>query len=148
MLHIGDISYAVGYQSEWDEFHSQIQNMTGTYPYHVCMGNHEMDFPGSASADDPEWRNDTDSGGECGIPFMRRFPMPRPSEKEPWHSMTYEQVAVVFMSTEVNFQPGSPQHTALDKLLAAVDRSKTPWLIFAGHRPVCCVDLRVLIFVL
>ena len=35
------------------------------------IGNHEMDFPGTASI-----YNGTDSGGECGVPYSRRFIMP------------------------------------------------------------------------
>lgn len=33
VLHIGDISYAVGYQSEWDEFHEQMRHVTGSALY-------------------------------------------------------------------------------------------------------------------
>jgi hypothetical protein len=39
------------------------------------------------------------------------------------------------MSTEHDFTLGSKQQLWLDADLAAVDRSKTPWIIFGGHRP-------------
>ena len=39
------------------------------------------------------------------------------------------------MSTEHTFDPASPQYTFLEDHLRSVDRSITPWLVFAGHRP-------------
>ena len=39
------------------------------------------------------------------------------------------------MSTEHSFDPASPQYTFLEDHLQSVDRSVTPWLVFAGHRP-------------
>ena len=43
-------------------------------------------------------------------------------------------VHIVLMSTELNFTVGSDQYNWLKDHLASVDRSLTPWLIFAGHR--------------
>ena len=39
------------------------------------------------------------------------------------------------MSTEHAFDPSSPQYAFLEDHLKTVDRSVTPWLVFAGHRP-------------
>ena len=39
------------------------------------------------------------------------------------------------MSTEHFFDPTSPQYAFLEAHLRSVDRSVTPWLVFAGHRP-------------
>ena len=39
------------------------------------------------------------------------------------------------MSTEHDFTTSSEQLQFLDDHLKGVDREKTPWLIFAGHRP-------------
>lgn len=47
VLHIGDISYAVGDSSEWDEFMNQITPIAQKVPYMTCIGNHERDFPNS-----------------------------------------------------------------------------------------------------
>lgn len=38
------------------------------------------------------------------------------------------------MSTEHFFGPGSQQHLWLEADLAAVNRSRTPWLLLVGHR--------------
>ena len=45
----------------------------------------------------------------------------------------------MLMSTEHNFDIGSEQHAFIQKDLTAVNRSATPWLIFAGHRPMYSV---------
>ena len=130
VMHIGDISYARGYASVWDEFFDQIEGIATAAPYMVCIGNHERDFPNSGS-----FYTGTDSGGECGVPYERRFPMPRPSLDEAWYGFDYGSVHVVLMSTEHDFQTDSNQYKFLDQHLSQVDRKVTPWLIFAGHRP-------------
>ena len=38
----------------------------------------------------------TDSGGECGVPYERRFPMPRPSLDEAWW-VSERQLYVLFL---------------------------------------------------
>ena len=130
VMHIGDISYARGYASVWDEFFDQIQEIATAAPYMVCIGNHERDFPKSGS-----FYVGQDSGGECGVPYEKRFPMPRPSLDEAWYGFDYGSVHVVLMSTEHDFQPQSAQYKFLDDHMSKVDRSVTPWLVFAGHRP-------------
>ena len=130
VMHIGDISYARGYASVWDEFFEQIQGIATSAPYMVCIGNHERDFPNSGS-----YYTGTDSGGECGVPYERRFPMPRPSLDDAWYGFDYGSAHVVLMSTEHDFRPQSAQYKFLDQHLAGVDRKVTPWLVFAGHRP-------------
>lgn len=34
------------------------------------------------------------------------------------------------------FEPGSPQHAWFEATLRAVDRTRTPWLVVGGHRPI------------
>ena len=41
----------------------------------------------------------------------------------------------IAFNTEENFTAASPQLRWLADDLAAVDRAKTPWVVFAGHRP-------------
>ena len=40
VLHIGDISYAVGYLSEWDAFQAQIEPIAARVPWMTAVGNH------------------------------------------------------------------------------------------------------------
>eukprot|EP00731_Ephydatia_muelleri_P019790 Em0012g615a len=96
----------------------------------VCIGNHERDFPNSGA-----YYNGTDSNGECGVPYEKRFPMPTPAQDQPWFGFDFGSVHFVLMSTEHRYDNGSAQLQYLDDHLSTVDRSKTPWLIFAGHRP-------------
>jgi len=132
VLHIGDIAYAVGFESQWDEFMQQILPVATQVPYMTCIGNHERDWPDSGC-----YYNTSDSGGECGVPYENRFIMPgtEDSPDEPWYSFDYGNVHFVLMSTEHDFLEGSDQYNFIQSDLASVDRSVTPFVIFAGHRP-------------
>ncbi|KAF0929607.1 hypothetical protein E2562_022976 [Oryza meyeriana var. granulata] len=76
--HIGDISYAKGYAWLWDHFFEQIEPIASRTPYHVCIGNHEYDWPSQPWK--PSWAaniyNGKDGGGECGVPYSIKFRMP------------------------------------------------------------------------
>ena len=50
------------------------------------------------------------------------------------YGFDYGSAHFVLMSTEHFFDPTSPQYQFLENHLKAVDRTRTPWLIFAGHR--------------
>eukprot|EP00743_Colponemidia_sp_Colp-15_P003277 GILK01003539.1.p1 GENE.GILK01003539.1~~GILK01003539.1.p1 ORF type:complete len:603 (+),score=98.53 GILK01003539.1:41-1849(+) len=133
VLHIGDISYAVGYAAVWDMFFAQVQHIASRVPYMVATGNHEADYPHTDS-----FFNTDDSNGECNVPYMARFFMPVPvtqQQREPWYSFNYGNIHFIVSSTEHDFRPESPQYRFVAADLAAVDRSKTAWVIFSGHRP-------------
>eukprot|EP00929_Paragymnodinium_shiwhaense_P007353 TRINITY_DN111258_c0_g1_i1.p1 TRINITY_DN111258_c0_g1~~TRINITY_DN111258_c0_g1_i1.p1 ORF type:complete len:697 (+),score=162.35 TRINITY_DN111258_c0_g1_i1:65-2092(+) len=140
VLHIGDISYAVGYISEWDNFFRQIMPVARRKPWMTAIGNHEMVFSNSYYAG-------ADSGGECGVPYNAYFPFASLDEKtgrklfdrRPWYSFKYGPATFVVMSTEHNFTIGGEQNDWLEATLAAVDRSVTPWVVFTGHRPMYTV---------
>lgn len=100
------------------------------------IGNHEYDFPGQPFA--PEWAGfgETDSGGECGVPYSRRFRTPVgevdgfKGASTLWYSFSHGPVFFVMMSTEHDFTTGSEQWSFLNATLASVDRQKTPWIVF------------------
>ena len=100
-------------------------------------GNHERDFPGSGSA-----LTGTDSGGECGVALTRRFHMPNQPMDEPpmqtWWSLDFGPVHFTVISTELSFNHSSAQYKFVAKDWATVDRTKTPFLILAGHRSDTC----------
>jgi hypothetical protein len=133
VFHIGDISYARGFANVWDEFFDEIQAVCGNVPYMVCIGNHERNWNEPTSY----WKG-SDSMGECGVPYERRFPMPRPALDQPWYNIDYGSVHYLIMSTEHNFTKGSVQYQYLENDLQNVDRSLTPWLVVIGHRPMYC----------
>ena len=50
------------------------------------------------------------------------------------YSFVYGSVQIIMMSTEHDFQVSSKQYSALVSYFEAVNRTRTPWLIFSGHR--------------
>lgn len=142
--HIGDISYARGYAWLWDHFFTQIEPVATKLAYHVCIGNHEYDWP--LQPWKPDWANyGKDGGGECGVPYSLRFNMPgnssettgtvAPATRNLYYSFDMGAVHFVYFSTETNFLPGSNQYNFLKNDLESVDRKKTPFVIVQGHRP-------------
>ncbi|XP_066380965.1 probable inactive purple acid phosphatase 2 [Miscanthus floridulus] len=142
--HIGDISYARGYSWVWDHFFSQIEPIAANTPYHVCIGNHEYDWPSQPWK--PWWATyGKDGGGECGIPYSVKFRMPGnsilptgnggPDTRNLYYSFDSGVVHFVYMSTETNFVQGSDQYNFLKADLEKVNRNRTPFVVFQGHRP-------------
>ncbi|XP_028803632.1 probable inactive purple acid phosphatase 2 [Neltuma alba] len=142
--HIGDISYARGYSWLWDHFFTQIEPVAARVAYHVCIGNHEYDWP--LQPWKPDWASyGRDGGGECGVPYSLKFNMPgnskeptgteAPATRNLYYSFDMGAVHFVYFSTETNFLPGSSQYNFLKHDLESVDRGKTPFVIVQGHRP-------------
>ncbi|VAI23379.1 unnamed protein product [Triticum turgidum subsp. durum] len=144
--HIGDISYAKGYAWLWDHFFEQIEPIAASTPYHVCIGNHEYDWPSQPWK--PSWAanvyNGKDGGGECGVPYSK-FRMPgnsslptgtgAPDTRNLYYSIDAGVVHFVYMSTETDFTRGSDQYNYIKADLERVNRSRTPFVVFQGHRP-------------
>jgi len=147
ILHVGDISYAVGNGYLWDLHGAEIQKMSAIAPYMVSVGNHEYDHEGTAGRDPsgappngwhPSWGNmGSDSGGECGVPTSQRFRSPTHGTGNGvfWYSFNYGSIHVLTMSSEHDYTPGSPQRQWIDKDLESIDRAVTPWIIVTTHRP-------------
>ncbi|XP_043706345.1 probable inactive purple acid phosphatase 27 [Telopea speciosissima] len=129
VFHIGDITYANGYISQWDQFTSQVEPIASTVPYMIGSGNHERDWPGTGS-----FYNTPDSGGECGVLAETMFYVPAENRAKFWYSMDYGMFHFCIADTEHDWREGSEQYKFIDSCLASVDRKKQPWLIFAAHR--------------
>ncbi|XP_043692993.1 probable inactive purple acid phosphatase 27 [Telopea speciosissima] len=130
IFHIGDISYATGFLVEWDYFLHQIGPLASHVSYMTAIGNHERDYIDSGSV-----FITPDSGGECGVVYETYFPMPTTDKDKPWYSIEQGPVHFTVISTEHDWSPNSEQYQWIEKDLSSVDRSRTPWLIFTGHRP-------------
>lgn len=130
VFHIGDISYATGFLVEWDFFLHLITPVASQISYMTAIGNHERDYVDSGSQ-----YITPDSGGECGVAYESYFPMPTPAKDKPWYSIEQGSVHFVVISTEHAWSPNSEQYQWMSKDMASVDRSRTPWVIFTGHRP-------------
>ncbi|KAL8161454.1 hypothetical protein V2J09_012943 [Rumex salicifolius] len=144
--HIGDISYARGYAWIWDNFFNQIEPVASRVAYHVCIGNHEYDWPSQPWKPDwASWIYGKDGGGECGVPYSLRFKMPgnssvptgmrAPATRNLFYSFNTGVVHFVYFSTETDFLPGSSQYDFLKHDLESVDRNNTPFVVVQGHRP-------------
>ena len=133
IYHGGDISYATGYLAVWDFYLEMMSPLTGSVLYLTTVGNHETDWPGS-----PSYYQGKDSGGECGQVATKLYPMPfNASTNEPWWSYEVGLIHFIGMSTEHNYTTGSPQWKWLKADLENIDRTRTPWVIFGGHRAMC-----------
>ncbi|KAI3697485.1 hypothetical protein L6452_30548 [Arctium lappa] len=130
IFHIGDISYATGFLVEWDYFLHLISPIASKVSYMTAIGNHERDYVNTGSV-----YPTPDSGGECGVPYETYFPMPTQAKDKPWYSIELGSVHFTIISTEHDWSQDSEQYQWMSKDMASVDRSRTQWLIFAGHRP-------------
>ncbi|PKI33926.1 hypothetical protein CRG98_045673 [Punica granatum] len=130
IFHIGDISYATGFLVEWDFFLHLITPLASHVSYMTAIGNHERDYIDSGSI-----YGTPDSGGECGVAYETYFPMPTPAKDKPWYSIEQGSIHFTVISTEHDWTETSEQYQWMKSDMASVDRSKTPWLVFMGHRP-------------
>ncbi|KAM6594663.1 hypothetical protein CsatA_002366 [Cannabis sativa] len=129
LFHIGDMAYADGYLSEWDQFIAQVSPIASAVPYMVASGNHERDWPNSGSFWDT-----TDSGGECGVPAETLYYVPADNRAKFWYSADYGMFKFCVADSEHDWRAGSEQYAWIEKCLASADRRKQPWLIFIAHR--------------
>lgn len=129
VFHIGDLTYANGYLSQWDQFTAQVEPIASTVPYMVASGNHERDWPNTGS-----FYGTTDSGGECGVPAETMFYVPAENRAKFWYSTDFGMFHFCIADSEHDWREGSEQYAFIEHCLASVDRKKQPWLIFASHR--------------
>ncbi|KAL1333786.1 hypothetical protein HN51_062649 [Arachis hypogaea] len=129
VFHIGDMTYANGYISQWDQFTAQVEPIASKVPYMIGSGNHERDWPNTGS-----FYNTTDSGGECGVLAQTMFYVPAENREKFWYSTDYGMFRFCIGDTEHDWREGTEQYKFIEHCLATVDRQKQPWLIFAAHR--------------
>ncbi|XP_040383747.1 nucleotide pyrophosphatase/phosphodiesterase-like isoform X2 [Oryza brachyantha] len=129
VFHIGDITYANGYISQWDQFTQQVEPITARVPYMLASGNHERDWPNSGS-----FFNGTDSGGECGVLAETMYYTPTENRANYWYSTDYGMFRFCVADSEHDWREGTEQYAFIERCLATVDRKKQPWLVFIAHR--------------
>jgi hypothetical protein len=160
--HLGDISYSddhvfdhTNYESTWNTFQRQMQIITAYKFYMTSPGNHEVTCyqEGDKTCRDhielQPYRNFT--------AYLNRFRMPGDESggyKNMWFSYDFGSVHFIIINTETDFPaaPAGPNTTLNggnfatnvtqlkwlenDLITANANRSKVPWIIMAGHRPV------------
>ncbi|KAG8049061.1 hypothetical protein GUJ93_ZPchr0009g2434 [Zizania palustris] len=129
VIHIGDISYADGYLSQWDQFTAQIEPIASSVPYMIGIGNHERDWPDTGS-----FYGHNDSGGECGVPTQTLFYLPAENRAKSWYKTDYGMFRFCVANSEEDWRAGSEQYRFIEECVSSVDRSKQPWLVFLAHR--------------
>ncbi|KAF0991563.1 hypothetical protein HZS_6333 [Henneguya salminicola] len=144
ILHVGDISYAMGLAYIWEEFGLMIQPVASRVPYMMTIGNHEHNHV-EGHENDPSKDGDNfrpvpstyerDSGGECSVPMFYRYLMPNNGNSVFWYSYNYGMAHIISISSENNFTENSRQYKWLEKDLEGVNRKTTPWVIVVIHRP-------------
>ena len=164
VFHSGDISYATGYAGKWDRFMAMIEPISSRVPYMTNQGNHERDFPRTGNSIGGEDSGGEcgiptqarfhmptcpppnvgpcvgDAAGEHSqvqLPAggaRRRLLGPVGSADDGWYAFEQGPVHFAVMNTEMDSAVGSRQHAFFDADLAAVDRERTPWVLFLGHR--------------
>lgn len=107
-----------------------IEPLASKVPFMIGYGNHEQDCPNSST-----YFASNDSGGECGLPTESRFTMPTSSQHDGWYSFEQGPVHFVMINTEMDASIGTRQYDFVLSDLKGVNRSVTPWVILAGHRP-------------
>eukprot|EP00490_Sorites_sp_Unknown_P022601 CAMPEP_0114685014 /NCGR_PEP_ID=MMETSP0191-20121206/59897_1 /TAXON_ID=126664 /ORGANISM="Sorites sp." /LENGTH=364 /DNA_ID=CAMNT_0001968759 /DNA_START=426 /DNA_END=1517 /DNA_ORIENTATION=+ len=152
--HCGDVSYSVGYESEWDTFLFQISNIATTIPYMTGIGNHEYSYSGMWIPDNVYYEaySPGDSGGECGVSYNSLFPFANsnniqsrnnnyhPNTVQPYYYYDYGVVRTIMLSTEHDYSYNSPQYKWFENVLQNTDRNAFPWIIVSGHRPMYSND--------
>ena len=159
----GDLSYADSDQPRWDSYQRLVENLSSSMPYMVASGNHVRrrreppDAPRIRQSASPNARPPARPPARPAT----RTPFSLPQEIEACLPNVYEAYAaryasmpskgspdgplyysyevgpahVIVLASFFTFTQGSPQYAFLQKDLAAIDRSKTPWVITLIHAP-------------
>eukprot|EP00461_Guttulinopsis_vulgaris_P002517 UN02518 len=162
VLNIGDLSYSRGIAFQNEYWMKLIEPLASQFPYQIAMGNHEIITRIGSPYE--QFTNGTDSGGEAGIPYYRRFKMP-----DDWHHSPYSSnswinnaatqfhqkwfqrniaysyntgvVHMIVLSSEHMWGKESAQYDFFVKDLQNLNRTATPWAMVAFHRPMYCAGL-------
>jgi hypothetical protein len=131
VLHAGDLAYNLedSKGATGNGFMNQIQPVASRVPYMATCGNHEADDDTFSEFKTRFYGLGKTAGARSG------------SNSSTWYSFNDGLVHFVFVDTELWAYDGkyapkdiAAQQAWLEQDLASVDRSKTPWIIAAGHK--------------
>lgn len=110
-------------QSRWDSFGRLIQSSAARIAWQVIEGNHEEEVV----------------QGKLGfLAYDKRFHAPAvfsESNTKLYYSYEVAGLHVIMLGCYADFSRKSEQYAWLEKDLAKVDRSRTPWLLVGMHAP-------------
>ncbi|EKX49285.1 hypothetical protein GUITHDRAFT_162129 [Guillardia theta CCMP2712] len=129
---------------EWIDDHSvRGQEMQAEIRSSYKLQANDPSLPDAVKAREPagfhpSWGNyGDDGGGECGVPFSKRFHMPDgKGNGNFWYSFDYGSVRVIVVSSEHDYRKGSVQYSWIKDTLLNTDRAMTPWVVVAMHRSI------------
>jgi hypothetical protein len=133
----GDFAYTLGSIARYSNYIQENSLVLKSMPLIGSSGNHESTDPELPYTYLP---NNTDSQGECGVPYNKLFGQPAKTATQQWFSVDIGPVHFIQISTDQDFKVGSAQHKFVAADLAAVNRTKTPWVIAGFHRPLYIDD--------
>lgn len=139
IIHVGDFAYDMDWENgrRGDEFMRQIEPIAAYVPYMTCPGNHEPMYNFSN--------------------YKYRFSMPdgrdinkASQDKDMFYSFNLGPVHFISINSEAYYflnyglHPVIRQYNWLIQDLKEADlpenRSKRPWIVIYGHRPMYCSD--------
>uniref|UniRef100_A0A7S0WT41 Purple acid phosphatase n=1 Tax=Pyramimonas obovata TaxID=1411642 RepID=A0A7S0WT41_9CHLO len=139
IMHIGDLSYADGYQPRWDTYGRLVEHLAARVPWMTTCGNHEVE-----QGVGPLAANNTD----LFLAYNTRYHMPPladPSQppadlaaegpNNNFYRLRHGSTLWLMLGSYVDFTEGSTQYKWLQAELAAVDRAATPWVFVGSHAP-------------
>lgn len=151
ILHAGDLSYANGYASLWDEYGNMTEYLASARPWMVSAGNHEVEYMPNMGM----------NGSALYAAYEARFKMSdTQAQRGPitWMDSSYKgccpsafQSVYNYGSSFYSFDAGlshiifanpytasdvdSEQYKFIERDLASLDRTITPFVFFINHSP-------------
>jgi len=137
----GDISYSDGFLADWQGWMDSVEGLAASTPLIGLPGNHERDYAynnsGTMVYSGDAIRDATKTpayGGECGIPYEALLAMPGTDHAKQWWSVDFGPIHFLQLSSELNVSRGSTQQLFAITDLAAVNRTRTPFVVVSWHR--------------
>ncbi|GMY33925.1 purple acid phosphatase 15 isoform X1 [Fagus crenata] len=111
------------YQPRWDYWGRFMQNLVSKVPIMVVEGNHEIE---------------EQAGRQTFAAYSSRFAFPSEesgSSSTFYYSFNAGGIHFIMLGAYIAYNKSGDQYKWLERDLANVDRSKTPWLVAAWHPP-------------
>ncbi|KAK9281732.1 hypothetical protein L1049_004636 [Liquidambar formosana] len=111
------------YQPRWDYWGRFMQNLVSKVPIMVVEGNHEIE---------------KQVGNQTFVAYSSRFAFPSKECGSPstfYYSFNAGGIHFIMLGAYIAYNNSADQYKWLERDLANVDRSITPWLVAAWHPP-------------
>eukprot|EP00239_Pterosperma_sp_CCMP1384_P010108 CAMPEP_0197862064 /NCGR_PEP_ID=MMETSP1438-20131217/38526_1 /TAXON_ID=1461541 /ORGANISM="Pterosperma sp., Strain CCMP1384" /LENGTH=309 /DNA_ID=CAMNT_0043479475 /DNA_START=157 /DNA_END=1086 /DNA_ORIENTATION=- len=143
IVHVGDLSYADGYQPRWDTYANMVQPLASLVPWMTVEGNHEIEAGLSVPFLAYTTRyhmtaGETMTPGETMPPGKTTLTSTDPNPSKPsslYYSFVHGAATWLMLGSYVDYASSSNQYKWLQQQLAAIDRSVTPWVFVGLHAP-------------